>query len=220
MRAKSLQSWWTLCDPMGHSPPDSSLHLEAWTEGRILEWVAISSSRGCSQLRDWSRGSYVSRTGRQVLYHWCQGTEQTAWQAEVQQPGEPGATNKADGSHCARKEAGAARRPHGSPSHASRPHTLLRLILSTVSLPSTQLLAVKSSLERRRPLQMYTHTPHPTGSHITPLSAPWPLLRSLPWWSSGQLICPPRPVLAWTSLEGHSPQLYSELWQVPTSMTR
>ena len=78
------------------------------------------------------------------------------------------------------KEAGAARRPHGSPSHASRPHTLLRLILSTVSLPSTQLLAVKSSLERRRPLQMYTHTPHPTGSHITPLSAPLPLLRSLP----------------------------------------
>ena len=35
-----------LCDPMDYSLPGSSL------QARILEWVAISSSRGASQHRD------------------------------------------------------------------------------------------------------------------------------------------------------------------------
>ena len=36
----------TLCDPMDHSPPGSSVH--GILQARILEWVAISFSRGCS----------------------------------------------------------------------------------------------------------------------------------------------------------------------------
>ena len=37
------QSYLTLCDPMDHSPPGSSVH--GIFQVRILEWVAISSSR-------------------------------------------------------------------------------------------------------------------------------------------------------------------------------
>ena len=40
----------TLCDPMDCGPPGFSVH---WMlEARILEWVAISSSRGSSRPRD------------------------------------------------------------------------------------------------------------------------------------------------------------------------
>ena len=38
VHAKSLQSYLTLCDPMGCSPPGSSVH--EILQGRILEWVA------------------------------------------------------------------------------------------------------------------------------------------------------------------------------------
>ena len=38
------------CDPINHSPPDSSVH-EIF-QARILEWVAISSSRGSFWIRD------------------------------------------------------------------------------------------------------------------------------------------------------------------------
>ena len=48
--AKSLQSCLTLCDPMDCNPPDSSVH--GILQARILEWVAISSSRGSSQCRE------------------------------------------------------------------------------------------------------------------------------------------------------------------------
>ena len=40
----------TLCDPVDYSLPGSSVHGISQT--RILEWVAISSSRGSSQPRD------------------------------------------------------------------------------------------------------------------------------------------------------------------------
>ena len=40
----------TLCDPMDCSPPGSSVH--GMSQARILEWVAISCSRGSSQPRD------------------------------------------------------------------------------------------------------------------------------------------------------------------------
>ena len=36
----------TLCDPMNRSPPGSSVH--GILQARVLEWVAISSSRGSS----------------------------------------------------------------------------------------------------------------------------------------------------------------------------
>ena len=42
--AKSLQSCPTLCDPVDCSPPGSSIH--GILRARILEWVAILSSRG------------------------------------------------------------------------------------------------------------------------------------------------------------------------------
>ena len=43
----------TLCDPMFCSPPDSSVH--GILQARILEGVAVASSRGSSQPRDWTR---------------------------------------------------------------------------------------------------------------------------------------------------------------------
>ena len=53
------QSCPTLCDSMDCSPPGSSAHgiLQARI---ILQWVAISFSRGSSQPRDWTRDSCVS----------------------------------------------------------------------------------------------------------------------------------------------------------------
>ena len=42
-----VQSCLTLCGPMDCSPPGSSVH--GISQARILEWVAISSSRGSSQ---------------------------------------------------------------------------------------------------------------------------------------------------------------------------
>ena len=62
----SAQSRPTLCDPMNCSPPDSS--VRGILQARILEWVAISSSRGSSWPRDWT---CVFCIGRQNLYHWA-----------------------------------------------------------------------------------------------------------------------------------------------------
>ena len=53
--AKSLQSCLTFFDPMDCSPPGSSVH--GILQARILEGVAISSSRGSSQPRDRTRVS-------------------------------------------------------------------------------------------------------------------------------------------------------------------
>ena len=44
-----------LCDPIDCGPPGSSVH--GILQARILEWVAIPSSRGSSQLRDRTQGS-------------------------------------------------------------------------------------------------------------------------------------------------------------------
>ena len=51
------QSCPTLCDPMNHSPPGSSVHgiFQAW----ILGWVAVSFSRGSSWPRDWTQVSHI-----------------------------------------------------------------------------------------------------------------------------------------------------------------
>ena len=50
MRAKSLQSCLTLCDPMDCTPPGSSVH--GISQARTLEWTAMPSSRGSSRPRD------------------------------------------------------------------------------------------------------------------------------------------------------------------------
>ena len=52
------QSCLTLCYPMDCRPPSSSVHGILQT--RILEWVAISSSRGSSQPRDRTLVSHTS----------------------------------------------------------------------------------------------------------------------------------------------------------------
>ena len=56
--AKSLQSFPTLFDPMDCSPPGSSIH--GILQARILEWVAMPSSRGSSLPRDWTCVFYNS----------------------------------------------------------------------------------------------------------------------------------------------------------------
>ena len=56
----------TLCNPMECSLPGSCVHRVF--QARILEWVAISFSRGSSWPRDWTCVSYIYCIGRQVLY--------------------------------------------------------------------------------------------------------------------------------------------------------
>ena len=45
-----VQSCLTLCEPADYSPPSSSVH--GILEARILEWVAVSFSRGSFQPKD------------------------------------------------------------------------------------------------------------------------------------------------------------------------
>ena len=56
--------WLTFCDPMDSSPPCSSVH--GIFQASILEWIAISFSRGSSWPKDWT---HVPCIGRQILYH-------------------------------------------------------------------------------------------------------------------------------------------------------
>ena len=53
---------------MDRSPPGSSVH--GIVQARILEWIAMPSSRGSSQPRDRIHVSYVSSIGRWVLYRY------------------------------------------------------------------------------------------------------------------------------------------------------
>ena len=48
--SRGAQSCPTLCDPMDCSPPGSTVHGNS--QARILEWVAISFSRGASSPRN------------------------------------------------------------------------------------------------------------------------------------------------------------------------
>ena len=68
-----LQSRAALCDPMGCSPPGSSVH--GISQARILELVAISSSRESSRPRDGTRNPLC-------LLHWQGGffTTSTTWE--------------------------------------------------------------------------------------------------------------------------------------------
>ena len=65
----------TLCDPMDCSPAGSSVH--GILQARILEWVAIPSSRESSQPRDWDWVSCVSCIASSFFfcffffYHWA-----------------------------------------------------------------------------------------------------------------------------------------------------
>ena len=62
-----------LCDPVYCNRPGSSVK---WIfPERILEWVASSFSRRCSQPRDQRHIFCFSGIGRRILYHW------TTWEA-------------------------------------------------------------------------------------------------------------------------------------------
>ena len=61
------QSFLTLYDPIECSSLGSSVH--GILQVRILEWVAMPSSRGSSRPRDQTHVSYVPCFGRCVLYH-------------------------------------------------------------------------------------------------------------------------------------------------------
>ena len=63
---KLLQLCLTLCDPMGCNMPGFPVYRIL--QARILEWVAMPSSRGSSHPSDRTRVSCVSCVGRQVLY--------------------------------------------------------------------------------------------------------------------------------------------------------
>ena len=73
--AQLLSQGPTFCNPMDCSLPGSSAH--GILQARILEWVAIFSSRGSSQPRDWICDSCVFCIGRQILYHWA------TWEAHI-----------------------------------------------------------------------------------------------------------------------------------------
>ena len=57
VKVKSL-SHIRLCDPVDCSPPGSSVH--GILQARILEWVAISFSRGSSRPRDQTQISRIA----------------------------------------------------------------------------------------------------------------------------------------------------------------
>ena len=56
--AQSLQVRPTLCEPMACSPPGSSVH--GILQVRVLEWVAVPSSRASSPPRDQLHISFIS----------------------------------------------------------------------------------------------------------------------------------------------------------------
>jgi len=64
--APSLQSCPAICDPMDCSPLGSSVH--GILQGRILEWVAMPSSRGSSQPSNWTHVCLRLLHCRQILY--------------------------------------------------------------------------------------------------------------------------------------------------------
>ena len=68
-----------LCDPMDCSPPGSSVH--GILQARILEWVAISFSRGSSWPRDRTQ---VSRTAGRHFYLWATREAPNHLKAEYQ----------------------------------------------------------------------------------------------------------------------------------------
>ena len=63
-----LQSWLTLCDPVDCSLQGSSVH--GILQARILEWIAMSSSRACSWPRDQPLISCISCIPVRLFIHW------------------------------------------------------------------------------------------------------------------------------------------------------
>ena len=66
--AQLLQSFLTLFILMDCSPPGSSAH--GILQARLLEWVAMPSSRGSSQPRE----TWLSSNAHRLLLHWQAGS--------------------------------------------------------------------------------------------------------------------------------------------------
>ena len=66
VHAQSLQSCLTLCDLMDYGPPGFSLH--GIFQARIVEWVAMPSSRVSSRPRNQTCISCISCIGKWILY--------------------------------------------------------------------------------------------------------------------------------------------------------
>ena len=86
---RRAQSCLTLCDPMDCSWPDSSVH--GILQARILEWVAMPSSRGSSQPRDWT---HVSCIASGYFTIWATREVQEYWSGyppprDLPEPGSP-----------------------------------------------------------------------------------------------------------------------------------
>ena len=58
LKVKVAKLCLTLCDPMDYRLPGSSVH--GILQARILEWVAITFSRGSFQSREWTQVSHVA----------------------------------------------------------------------------------------------------------------------------------------------------------------
>ena len=69
-----LSRVWLLCDPMDCSLP--GLSVQGISQARILEWAAISYSRGFSPPRDLTHLSCVSCIGTWIFFYHC-----TTWKA-------------------------------------------------------------------------------------------------------------------------------------------
>ena len=67
VHAQFLSRFRLFASPMDYSPPGSSVH--GISQARILEWVAISSSRGSFQPRDPARVPCISCIRRWFLDH-------------------------------------------------------------------------------------------------------------------------------------------------------
>ena len=65
-----------LWDPVEYSPPGSSVH--GVSQARVLEWVAISSSRGPSRPRDGTGVSSTRCTGRRAPHLSHVGRQESA----------------------------------------------------------------------------------------------------------------------------------------------
>ena len=93
MRAKLLQCYVTLCDPIDCSPPGSSVH--GISQARILEWVSMPSSRGSSWPRNptcisCTAGGFFTAEplGKPLLYRVLQkNTFVTQWQRSEKKNG-------------------------------------------------------------------------------------------------------------------------------------
>ena len=72
------QSCLTLWDIEDCSPPGSSVH--GILQARVLEWVALPSSRGSSWPRDWTRASCVSCTAGRFSTYWATGEAESSLQ--------------------------------------------------------------------------------------------------------------------------------------------